>query len=139
MWSPDHLHRWFVHRDPRQGLQQTGVSVIDLSWMRPKLAKLCGVTLHDGVSAPPGWSVGAPNTRDYRFNPRPWAPDENVGQAIRCLEAIGPLYAWTIRRREVTLSKITDAAWNPTRVTFTDSIPQNICLAIAAALGWETP
>ncbi len=105
----------------------------DLAWMRPKLAELCGLrTDEQGDYRDP---------KDNARYPFGWRPDEDVAQAVRCLEALGLEYAWTIRQREVTLRRLIgpdwDPEWNPTHIAFTASISHNICLAIAAALGRE--
>lgn len=95
----------------------------DLSWLRPKLAELCGFSLK----------------RETFY----WAPDEDVDQAVRCLEA----FAMDTQHVELSWS---GAAWycvmqiplktGESRViTQHGPMPRAICLAIAAALGWEKP
>lgn len=89
----------------------------DLSWMRPLLAKLVG-------------------------DAEPNAYDEDVAQAIRCLEALqAQSWRWAIEcengssdvqlRNPETLMR--------TRSLGSESLPRAICLAIAAALQWEEP
>ncbi len=95
--------------------------------MRPKLAELCGIKEDPG------------NPLDRPLSSGLWRPDEDVAQAIRCLESLGPEWSWTIRRREVSITNVFNLdPWTPTHLGFSDSIPRNICLAISAALGWTS-
>ncbi len=119
-----------------------------LSYLREPLAKLCGFCLHD-----PGRIIAVNRDqvecrrceemidRKVYFEQMSWAPQEDVAQAIRCLQALGIEWSWTIRRMEVSITNIIrtaeDTLGNPTHLAFTDSIPQNICLALASALGIE--
>lgn len=103
----------------------------NISWMRPKLAELCGLeyfALTELVRTTGGRHVN-------------WRPDEDVAQAIRCLEALSSEWSWSIRRGDVMVKNIVrDDELNPTHIAFAESIPHNICLAIADALDWkETP
>lgn len=103
--------------------------------LRRMLAEMCGLK--------PGkeWPDHLEGHLDgvwHSFPPNTFRPDEDIAQAVRCLEALGIEWAWTIRPREVTLTNIVRGGmWNPTHVVFTDSIPMNICLAIAAATGFD--
>ncbi len=114
----------------------------DLAWMRPKLAKLCDVSL-----------TASGDIDDYESDLSGvriwWRPDEDVAHAVRCLEAsfgdasrtafklekedLWPTgYRWKvfIFRKSVNGSEtISLCMWAAT-------IPRAICLAIAAALGW---
>lgn len=105
--------------------------MMDLSWTRPKLAELCGLTLMDGR-----------DDERYRVHPSgmAWEPDEDVAQAVRCLEAmnrpvslwwpINPVEGWVGQGWAVSIGNPEDAHTGTT-------LPRAICLAIAAALGWE--
>lgn len=101
----------------------------DLAWMRSKLAKLCGVNpqsiLYDGPSI-------------Y------WKPDEDVAQAIRCLEAMNchPKLTRSVDHFDfqwnVWIGVLNGEKWTEGKVTH-KSLAVAIVLAIAAALGWEKP
>lgn len=105
----------------------------DLSWMRPKLAELCGVRVVDGFE----WPKGSMEFSDV------WRPDLDVAQAIRCLEA---------SKRELSVGyrpfnhfaddSINDkpwCSWDSERRIWEVTPSRAICLAIASALGWEKP
>lgn len=102
-----------------------------LAWMRPKLAELCGLARFDLY----------------------WRPDEDVAQAVRCWEALlesGEYCCADIRKPicegwEVVLRRVAhDEDHEKPFVCVggngsTKTLPEIICLAIAAALGWEPP
>lgn len=116
----------------------------DLAWMRPKLAELAGVTLHDGVSAPPGWSVGEPNTRSYVFYSWPWIPDEDVAQAVMSLDSAkagrGCQHEFIIVRSSTQTTNHWECHLQYEDMTIVEkgrTLPHAICMALAAAFGWE--
>lgn len=87
----------------------------DLKWMRPRLAELVG-------------------------DAEPKAYDEDVAQAVRCLEALRP------RGLTASLALCGDGWSLSVRMKRGnralahkrgDALPSTVCLAIAAALGWE--
>jgi hypothetical protein len=121
-----------------------------LAWMRPKLAELCSVTgpkwgETDHLSAYGYW-VGD------KFIGKEWRPDTSVAQAIRCWEALqnrgrnGDYFCCMDIRRPISegwelvlrRGKHDEDHENPfVIIERQESLPQGICLAIAAALGWE--
>lgn len=96
----------------------------DLKWMRPLLAKLVG-------------------------DDEPEAYDEDVAQAIRCLEEMRA-YLTEIHRYDRAQEKFDpERHWycglyyhdltKRNGVGYACTLPAATCLAIAAALGWEKP
>jgi hypothetical protein len=100
------------------------MSEANLAWMRPKLAELCGLGKRVGVQYEDGTGK------------LDWRPDTSVEQAIRCLEAF-----------EAGMICKTPGQWwyvylYPPNESHSVSVqaaelPRAICLAIAAAMGWE--
>ncbi len=96
----------------------------DLAWMRPKLMTLCGLD-------PLSW--GSPLSM--------WRPDEDVAQAIRCLEALRPSLSWSLGvaqnpgDRFVCIASEDEPGLSV--IVYKGTISQATCLAIAVALGWE--
>ncbi len=117
-----------------------------LSWLRPRLAGLCGIKV-DARGYVDGNFI-----QDFNTLVPKWRPDEDVAQAIRCLEAIpvGPGDETTIRRVQ-DIHNLDRNAWfvrvkrgyNQNTYVEPQSLPRAICLAIAASLNWkeegETP
>lgn len=120
----------------------------DLAWMRPKLAELCGwLTLPED----PHWYSEPPDREGFHNNivgVDEWRPDEDVAQAVRCLEAWRDqtMGDWIIESKPVAgemaywveLAPFAETP-NPKRLLLDGPLPRAICLAIAAALGWEKP
>ncbi len=105
-----------------------------LSWLRPRLAELCGLEKY------PVWVGGVQQYVGGR-----WAPDESVEQAIRCLEAMRKNWDarldcasehWSIELHAKHYSYRNAYGKDP-------SLARCIVLAIAASLNWkeegETP
>ena len=116
----------------------------NLAWMRPKLAELCGLTAEDS---------------SYWYDPndagrvvcmlKDWRPDEDVAQAVRCLERLPKSFRVELLRLETgygwsgTLmdtpkyfaTRYTDGVYG----SDSDTLPHTICLSIAAAFGWKKP
>lgn len=70
-----------------------------------------------------------------------WFPDEDVSQAIRCLQALEAKgWRWAIDcekgSSDVQLRNPADLRW--TRSLGSEPIAKAICLAIACAFKWET-
>lgn len=112
----------------------------DLAWMRPKLAELCGAQLNSSTVID-----------HYEFSDAcliklsRWRPDENVAQAIRCLEALPKIFRIEIVKWEQDSRYWSVTLWDlslaPNGLYGHDdlSLTCGICLAIAAALSWEKP
>lgn len=105
----------------------------DLAWMRPKLAELCGLYRLGDEHVYRGSQLLEVTTET-------WRPDEDVAQAVRCLEALGQQFdmvresvGWMVRCFRPDNSPVVVTTFLP------KTLPQTICLAIAAALGWEKP
>jgi hypothetical protein len=102
----------------------------DLAWMRPKLAELCGLDPYTDRREP---------DKPCYVGLTYWHPDEDVAQAVRCLEAMRKNYLTRLTGPTKAFWRcdlINDySAW----VEVDESLPRAICLAIAAALGWEKP
>lgn len=117
----------------------------DLAWMRPKLAELCGLKSRETV---PYVITDYLLNGDYFCGVPSWRPDLDIAQAVRCLEALQ-------RHRDFCCIKIglyVGEGWEVKLWTHTSShdkavacvdqkssLAETICLAIAAALGWEKP
>ena len=108
--------------------------------MRPRLAELCGLVRSKGIvddfyTDKGIFAFGAND--NYR---QVWRPDFDAAQAIRCLEAMRP--AWDIEififEDWVVTLQLKNLNTKKTQEADT-SLPRAICLAIAAALGWEDP
>lgn len=116
----------------------------DLSWIRPRLAELCDISLT---------STGDVDDyeRDLSGIAKWWCPDLDVAQAIRCWENLqnkGPngdyfccmdirrpiCEGWELVLRRGSDDKDHDKAF--VLISQQESLPRGICLAIAAALGW---
>lgn len=110
----------------------------DLAWMRPKLAELCGYRLRQNSNGDQFYQVSETEGILLEL----FRPDEDVAQAVRCLEAV---------KGDTCETSITSAGagWHVTLV-FPEApglarqivkhgftMQEAICLAIAAALGWE--
>lgn len=109
----------------------------DLAWARPKLAELCGYATTAGYYV----------HKDYKRNLEigNWEPEKRVDQAIRCLEALRPAWqclvdqnymdGWCVELVEkVPTGRGTILVDDPK-----NTLPQNIVLAIIAAMQWEAP
>lgn len=114
----------------------------DLAWMRPKLAELCGLTVHKNeVDFLLVQKADEPLSSYFLFQ-----PDVDVAQAVRCLEAL-KFDCGVLRRTQIVgagpfwdcwIQAFIEPEGHPTcRAHLT--APGAICLAIAAALGWEAP
>ena len=105
------------------GWEGWGEVVSDLSWMRPKLAELCGHTVSYLCSE-----------YDRGLVCGDWRPDEDVAQAVRCLEAMKrciDLQFDVVWHAQIGIEQFT--------IRSDISLPRAICLALAAALGWDKP
>lgn len=105
----------------------------DLAWMRPKLAELCGLQ-RDDVG---GWYYPSTVRGLCGETVRDWRPDEDVAQALRCLEATNGY--WDVSRTDGGYEAAVFIDGIGTHHAKDASIPHTICLAIAAAFGWEAP
>lgn len=107
-----------------------------LAWMRPKLAELCGVehwTKDDCCYFSTRVSID--------LHVEEWHPDEDVAQALRCLEAL-------CYRSQIDYDPSSESrAWGVSIFQAEDispfsagsSLSSAICHAIAAAMEWEEP
>lgn len=119
----------------------------DLAWMRPKLAELCGIEQRFGNEIHPhpndesvfGWFDADGKFVCHRDS---WRPDEDVGQAIRCLEALDlptQINNTTHKPRKWLVSVWKDQDGCDAVDLEDGKLPRAICLAIASALAWEKP
>ncbi len=119
----------------------------DLAWMRPKLAGLCGLSIDASADMVPYYASGS----DY-MSVETWRPDENVAQAIRCWEVVqrkapnGDYFCCMDIRMpigegwEIVMRRAQSEHDKPdVLLSLQNNLPHAICLAIAAALGWEKP
>lgn len=106
-----------------------------LAWMRPKLAEMCGYSVrHDCL-----YLEHDLHETNFVMSMNYWRPDEDMAQAIRCLEAMhkNEQYHWRIEQAVtgILCSITTRRLMHLFRVA--DKAPSAICSAIAAAMGWE--
>jgi hypothetical protein len=113
--------------------------VSDLAWMRPKLAELAGVKVD--LSTFEQYQPSEWIERDGRRHRGHWLPDQDIGQAIMCLEAMRAL-GWCYRisavptgNIEVTLRSSCDEDF--CHDSYAADLTQITCHVIAGALGWE--
>lgn len=111
-----------------------------LKHLRPRLAELCGLRRGKDTITPTSSSVGGSailSNGDYSVRGMSWRPDEDVAQAIRCLEACG----WSWKIQPGAGGYVCDLVNRDMEHAFArgDTLPVAICLAIAAAMKWETP
>lgn len=109
----------------------------DIAWMRPKLAELCGLFRYAPHNGPPYYAVPdqLPCRKVYE-----WRPDDDVAQAVRCLDVLAQRdrFGWKLSptNRGRYVCDITRPSLHHV-FNDGDTLPRAICLAIAAALGWE--
>lgn len=104
-----------------------------LSWMRPKLAELCGLWFHQS-----GAHKGTASTGMEPIGLFPWDPTTYVAQAVRCLEASGYDADICCRHGRVSVFAFKQHKKSKGRASH-KTLSAAICLAIADALGWEKP
>lgn len=98
----------------------------DLAWMHERLAELCGINLRTNSKL---WAT--------------WSPTTDVAQAVRCLEAMKWAWFTVGRAAEGWTAMCYETPDHYEKREYFEaedqSLPRAICLAIAAALGWEAP
>lgn len=113
----------------------------DLQWMRPRLAELCGLHRRGGdyVDGPTDYALPVFSVdQQHPMDGVQWRPDEDVAQAVRCLNATG--FQWEITREAAGhMVRLWPSELHLPRVKTTQlpkTLEHTIVLAIAAALGW---
>lgn len=108
----------------------------DLAWMRPRLAELCGYEYKAKVIMPFYRHPDGTN-----MIPQHWKPDEDVAQAIRCLESLagrGLGFELHLPRSPAkALWHCTIRLDNQNAYRIDVSLSAAVCLTIAQAMGWE--
>lgn len=112
----------------------------DLAWLRPKLAELCGLAAQGRyyvrADTVPLYAI------DFKKYPSDevWRPDEDVAQAIRCLEVFS-------KKEHIAVQIILGHRWTVIleggmriyEECIDKSLPYAICRVIASASEWEKP
>lgn len=107
----------------------------DLAWTRPKLAELCGLK---AWKVDPDFDVYRVVSSNTESGEQDWRPDDDVAQAVRCLEA---LHAESFRRIDYQGDVWTVVIY-PVQGFLTSgegqdrALPRAICCAIARSSGW---
>ncbi len=106
----------------------------DLAWMREPLAKLCGAHAED--LSPVVW------VEELGCRYIAWLPDEDIAQAMKCLEAMRKTFGhwWFLTPCTAGVAPAPTLAAGPQIGFEPDALyamPRAICRAIARALEWE--
>ncbi len=106
----------------------------DLAWMRPKLAELRGYLVYGDEDS---YLVHADSKLPSNEHKLYWRPDEDVAQAIRCLEAAQDSHTTLCITKGHQWNVYIDGGMRYGGERQDKSLPRAICLAIAAALEWK--
>ncbi len=112
----------------------------ELAWMRPKLAELCGLVQKfpdDPEKVYYTWFFNADVPYCHGMS---WCPDEDVDQAVRCLEATQHTAAFNVR---LALGRmwvcVIEDRMGPRSEKQNSQLPVAVCEAIADFFEWEKP
>ncbi len=108
----------------------------DLAKYRERLAEIAGVTAFNSSFEQYEPSTWVDSTGEHKGR---WRPDEDVAQAIQCLEAMRPNWRATLAMfagNQVWRVEIDGHRYFKTQE---NNLPAAIVSAIVAALGWAEP